>query len=392
MSDERDLRSQKALDAFWDGFGGDDPGRPSDPDLDPILAEAIRRIHDLDAQPAEDPAFGPRLWEDMMSGVAQAGTLPLYPRSLGTNGRSQSSSLSRSIGTQPLSRRHWSTVVAAIAAVLLLVGLGIGYVAFGPGWPGDDDNRTTIPAAVVPTPSPAPYTEESLLEMMIPAELLPGGEAIMGGLNHISWSAGDTATWNASRGANNPGLRFEYLLEGSYTVEVDGPAQLLRAGSGAPEAVPANAEVALGPGDALAFANDVGATYKKPEGTEVELLFWILFDASKGAYSTDPIPPAWIITDLDLQTEGLSALGGPAMLRLRRVELAEEADYPPTASGAMQFSVGLTAESAAGTPVPAPVFARSNDGSIHNYARRATVVVLTLEPAEDTRTPPPWRR
>src|SRR5262249_20658607 len=48
VSDEPDLQRQLALDRFWDDVVAGGRARAADPDLDPALAEAIRRLQLLD--------------------------------------------------------------------------------------------------------------------------------------------------------------------------------------------------------------------------------------------------------------------------------------------------------------------------------------------------------
>jgi hypothetical protein len=373
VSDERDLHRRQALDAFWDEFGGDDPGRPSDLDLDPILAEAIRRLHDLDTQPAEDPAFGPRLWADMMGGVAQAGTLPLRPRPLGTNGRTQLPPRPGVSATQPAPWRHRSTVVAAIAAVLLLIGVGIGYLAFGPGWPGDE-LRTTIPAAVAPaaTPSPAPYTEESLLTITLPAEALPGGDAIGAGLIHVTIPVGNRSTWVPTC---CPGPYVDYVIVGSYTVRADAPIQVVR-DDGSAEDIPAGTEVTLGAGDALISRNEVGIEGANTGSGPVELLGWLLVETTSsfgGHYL-----PGWVSYSSDVQLPLLLS-PSPATLHVRRIELTGEASFPAPADGTLVFVVSPPVN-AAGTPTTVSRVVKRSDGELVNVGKETGVVYLvTLE-------------
>lgn len=129
MSDEPDLRRQRALDRFWDNVVAGKRPRAADPDLDPALAETIRRLQSLDTAPAEDPAFGPRLWEELMQGHAYGGTLPLRPLVPGLNGHGNGHPRSRPY-TPPAPRRHpgrlpaalnFAATAALIAAVLAML-------------------------------------------------------------------------------------------------------------------------------------------------------------------------------------------------------------------------------------------------------------------------------
>jgi outer membrane protein assembly factor BamB len=129
VSDEPNLRRQLALDRFWDEVVEGGRARATDPDLDPTLAEAIRRLQSLDTAPEEDPAFGPRLWEDLMQGHAFGGTIPLRPIVPGANGRSNGHTPSRPRSTVAPRRSpgrlttalSYAATAALIAAVLAMI-------------------------------------------------------------------------------------------------------------------------------------------------------------------------------------------------------------------------------------------------------------------------------
>lgn len=384
MHDRGDHRLADAIDRAWDELFRDAPADANPAALDSDLVATVERLHALNVAPTADPVFASNLWADLMRARGIADDRRPHP-ALDPVPRDQAvSPLRRSTPVPngaPSLRRGLGVPRLAAAAVLLLLVLGLVYVTVGPGR-SDPGHPAGIPAAVIPTtPVPPVPTEEVLLTLPLAAGALPGGEHLIGGLNHIVMPPAGTTTWEASRGTSFPGLRVDYVLTGTYTVQVAGPAQVLRAGVGTPEAVPVDTAVTLGPGDAVAFANDTTATYANPGSTPVEVLFWILFDGSSGGYTTDPIPPGWIISDVDVQTTGLIVPTGSATLRVRRVELAAGAVVPAPPSGTLQFRVALPATFAAGTPSPfAYLLDRPSDGSIRNGNRQAiSVCILTLE-------------
>ena len=97
--------------------------------------------------------------------------------------------------------------------------------------------------------SPVAATEETLLEITIPPDLLPQGDRILSELIYITAPGGSTASWQEIHYADWPGLRVHHLLIGSLSVRAEGAAQVVRAGGASVEDVPAGVEAVLRPGD-----------------------------------------------------------------------------------------------------------------------------------------------
>ena len=264
--------------------------------------------------------------------------------------------------------------------VPLLVPLLVGPAVVGRGSPTALAQEGTPSAEDgAPAAAPAAAEGETLLEVTLPADALPRGDAVSSGLAHVTVPPGHRSTWAAAAGAAHPGSRLEYVLAGTYAVRAEGEVRVLRGGGGgAPETVPAGTAVELGPGDALVSRAETGYEAANPGAGPLELLAWVVV---AGIPARMPGPGGWVFHEHDLQEAAAAppVPAGPATLRLRRVELAPDATLPPPV-GAARFFVTLPTN-AAGTPV-VPSIGQRSDGTIRNVGRDVTpLYVLTLEPA-----------
>lgn len=180
-----------------------------------------------------------------------------------------------------------------------------------------------------------------------------------------------------------PRLAGHLCADGTITVLVEGPAELIRFGR-APASVAAGAEIALEPADALIGRVETAFGYSNVGPEAVELMSWTLSDDSS---NTVPVPTDWAFPNNRFHLSIVSV--PPGSLRLRRVAVAEGGAVPAPAAGSLQFAAPLAANQA-GTPVAA-VLGNTSDGAICNLGKEAiTLYVLTLEPAggnEGTPTP-----
>jgi hypothetical protein len=233
------------------------------------------------------------------------------------------------------------------------------------------------------TPIAGKTTEETLLEVMIPMELLPQGERVTAELDHVTSPPGSTASWQGLNSANWPGLRVHYVLEGTLTVRAEGASQVVRADAGAmPEDVPAGTEVALGPGDSWIARNEIPYEAMNTSEAPTDLLLWVLASVEDpDAFSYVPVPGTWEAHNFVAFPLGVEVPAGPASLRIRRVELPVKGRVPAPPDG-LQYGVTLT-------PVIGPSVGNLPDGRLVNLGRKAaTVYVLTLESsAEAAGTP-----
>lgn len=133
-------RQVHPLGRYWNEVAAGGPAQPDD--LDPALAETVRRIQAIGAAPTPDPAFAAALWEDLMHQATNV-TAPLPrpfpapngapsgapPRSPGTGGRAPAWGRASTSG-------GWWPRLEFVAIALLTVALVAGLVAMNGGLPG----------------------------------------------------------------------------------------------------------------------------------------------------------------------------------------------------------------------------------------------------------------
>jgi hypothetical protein len=129
-------------------------------DLDSDTAEAVRRFFASDDAPPPPRDLTTQIWEKIMNVSAQAGAIPLRPVAGAPpvpNGRAPQHAWWREVVPATVSHRRGRWAFAQLAtAALLLVTLGLGYLAFGPLRSGPD-RPTAIPGVAVPaTPVATP--------------------------------------------------------------------------------------------------------------------------------------------------------------------------------------------------------------------------------------------
>lgn len=374
--DER--QQADALDGFLDHLA---TGETSGDEVDSDLARIARRYRALGQSPAPTGARE-RVQRRVASGgdrKAHGGEPPeqlthildVDRSNMSPNGRAY---VSAAYGLPSTPRIQWVGVQFA-TALLLVVTLGLGYLALRPGTP-DEQRLAAPPALVMPaTPTPGQIAEEILLDLSIPAVAIPSGDGSSSGLLHATIPPGTQGSWQAPSGACCSGLRVDYVLQGSYSVQASGPVQVVRAsGSGTPETVPAGTKLVLESGDAMIAPNETAFDAANTGSTPVQLLAWNLL---AGAGPDAQVPSNWVQQNGDVKF-GLSVPAGPATVRLRRITLAPEGELPAP-SGVLQF--GLTVpDYAAGTPVAFGTGKLTN-GTIGNSGDEpVTIHVLTFVP------------
>jgi hypothetical protein len=361
MPPENDEGRDDGIDRFWDQIV-QNPSHPAG-ELEPADAATMRHLHAFDDRPGPNRDFRKRLRADLMH--AHAIPVSSDPRSpLPLNQHTGHRQRASSVSPPRVSRRGgWALIQLATAALLLLT-LGLGYLALRPSTPPD------LRLAALP----ALTAEETLLDLPIPADMIPRGDAPGTGFIHYTLPPGTTTTWDS------PALHVEYVISGTYTVRSDGSMQIVAAGEGGePTSIPSGTEITLGPGDAMIAPRETISIYTTSGSDPVELLFWEVNEGDEA--QTDPTPPGWMTHDIELNHQPPLPQGA-GRLRLRRIELAaEEALSAPPDT--LQLAVTLP-ENAAGTPTPDFIEHRitMNGSAIRNVGSEPTTVyVITLEPA-----------
>jgi hypothetical protein len=359
-------------DLYWDSVVR---GEGSDVEIDPGFAQAITRVHALDDVPGPDPSFVAKLEHDLLR------TMPFSISSASKHAKTSVCGAPHPwrdfIPTLRVAngRRRWA--VAQLATALLLVFSTIlAYLAFGPG-SRDNEHPAAIPAVVS---SPAGTIDEILLTVTFPAEALPHGDRISSGFNQITIPAASTGTW-----VGPPpnfcclGLRLDYVIAGSYTVQAYAPVQVLRAGgNGTPMTIPTGEIFPLGPGDAMAYPFETTFHYMNSGANPVQMLFWTLYEGPSASMS-GLVPPGWIINDQDVQIGWVTVPTGSANVRLRRVEIGQNSTIESPPGVTLQTGVAIPRNDE-GTPISVFLGSQS-DNTIASFGMQGVkIYVLTLEP------------
>jgi hypothetical protein len=260
-------------------------------------------------------------------------------------------------------------IFATIAALLLAAIAG----GFGTSRlldrSGEDGGRAGIPAAVVQS-SPTAASDETLLELTIPAELVPSGEGIVPAIGLNLLEPGRSGTWEPICCS---GPMLEYVVSGVYTVRPEAEIDVIRA-SGETERIAAGAEATLQAGDAL-FTDITVPMESANHGTEpVEILNWFLVD-SDGAVFGGKAFPGWIQNGEDIPWAPFD-LTGSLMLRLRMVQAEPGSSISPD-TGAIQMAMAALGQAGWLT------FPEDGSAVVNSFGDDLVAVyVLTLESAD----------
>ncbi len=380
--DREDPWSALTLDRYWDAVLRQGVTRAHPPDIAPEDAAMIARVQSLGPR---RPLFPnpQRAWHDLLERPDAPGMETRFtggPSHLATprlmslpdaNGRvsgehvMQAGSPARIPPPASWSRRGLP-YLATTLLVLLVVAIGNLTLR-----PRPAQEQPAMLQASIGSPEPTATTTTQaipLVDVPVPMQAMPGGNVIGSALAHQTILPDTNSTWD------QPALRVEYVLEGTYRVRSNGPTQVIRAGTDAtPEAVAVGSEIVMGPGDAMVAWGETASDYANPGSSPVELLSWIL---TPGPDSSDPTPDGWVSNDVMLQP-GLEGRMGAARVRLLQVKLPPDGRFSPPPN-ALQMSVTLPAN-AQGTLV-APSVATQRDGTVLNLGPEPTTVyVLDLE-------------
>lgn len=231
-----------------------------------------------------------------------------------------------------------------------------------------DPSAEVVVAGISATPAPAGAT--TLVEVALPADILPSGAE--GSVTTAIFTIPAGASVPLSRTSGSSGLNMTIILEGAATfrADVDVDAFLIPAG-GVPEPSPSNVDVTLQVGDAVVHRE--GSDWQlipAGEGPTIILSSWIVegvsiqIDLSNWAYSYD---------DLD-SANRLTLPTGPYTFRFQRVALDPDETLPPDAAF-VQLAVAPLADQVQ--------ISRSSDNTLRNASQeRETIYVVTLGPAD----------
>jgi hypothetical protein len=346
--DERDLA--EALDRHWDARIRGEP-RSATAGLDPDLAALVTRLQAVGSAlpslfPDPDRAWRvlPQVLRPPPPGWSNEETpFPAWPHA---NGYADLVAEQRS--TPPRPRRGGGWVAAQLAtAALLLLTLAVGFVAIRQRLPEARDEATWVPALVRALQSaPSGIIDTPLIETTFTAEELPGGEkealyyqlTIPPGAG-LPYLGGQFCSCH--REAIAEGVGVEIVQSGVFSLRLEAPLQVQRAGSTRPsEEVPAGTEVTLAAGDAVIYPNYAAPGDVRNAGAEpVTLTGVAIISTEESGVPLPKVPPevrATLLTYSD-SSDWESFPPGPLNVGLRRVTL------PPGTSIGPYQPVGLQA-------------------------------------------------
>lgn len=212
----------------------------------------------------------------------------------------------------------------ATAALLLLVVFGSLFAA-GPLRPHGEAHLASLSAIGTPAPtSPG----ELLGTVTLPAAAIPSG-ALSSLVWHIVAQPGGSETRAADD--TQPGVETYFVLEGDYTVRVDGPVRVVHADGTTDDLAPGT-EIMVGPGEAWIDLDLTAAATFRNAGSTPAVFVGVGFWAQSGTMNrgtTDP--PASVDGMATSLSPGDWAQAGPLMVTLRRVTLPSGAHLPPSA-------------------------------------------------------------
>ena len=371
---ERDVND---LDRFWNALAA---GLPADTTgIDPEKAETLRRFHTAEDVPGADPAFLARLLTDLIGDQQMPTAMP--------RDSVQVTNPNGHVGTFPwrsivpslpdvAGRRRWGFGQFSTAVLVLLV-LGLVYYTLGPGR-GNNDGPAVIPPVVIPTETPVPTatlgpTQQTVLDITFPAEMVPHFDDLAAGLAHWSVPPGTRSSWNPTC---CPGLLFEFVAMGSYTIRAETTVRVVRA-DGSTEEIPADTETTLEAGDTLISRNDTAVEAWNDGAESVELISFVWIGIDNPGFGGH-ILDGWVSHNFDVQGPPLSPPSGPARLVLRRSELGKDSTLEADPTDDLRFVVTMV-ENAEGTPVNGVLISRSDGARLNVGVDTVPIYVLTVE-------------
>lgn len=281
-----DERQVQPLGRYWNEVAAGGPARPAD--LDPPLAETVRRLQAIGAAPTPDPAFVAALWEDLMH-QAHAAPLPhprLIPAPTGSPSGPASAANRRSSPIRLLAPGHWWPRLEFVAVALLAVALAGGLAAMNGGLPDrfgafvgqDDDAEEEGPFPLLQGVAEVPPAGQPPIEVVLRRVTIESG-----------------ATWETPSGFMAITLESGTLIQSTGVPE--GNKHRMRVGEGFST-----------DGEAAVFAND------RPEPA-------VLFQVMVGSAVRNPDLPSGVTAD-ELGGGTADTLpAGPALVTVERFSL-----------------------------------------------------------------------
>jgi hypothetical protein len=356
----RERRRSDALDRYWDASQqGRETPRPVE--VDDVTAAVIRQLGTAEpALPLTDTQDRVRA---RVAARARAGNEPTVAMAAPTTPWAPAAPDRARAGPEPRSGR---TVVHLATAALMLLTLGLAFVALGPGR-ANLEPGTAVPVAIEGPPAAvAGTTATTLVGVTVPAAYLPPEQVVGSGFAHVAVPPRRSSTWTT------PALRIEYVLTGEFKVRSDGPSQVLRAGATRAEDIAAGSTIAMAPGDALLAPPGTTSDYANDDAQAAEMLSWV---AGPNAQHQPPAPTAWTVSNYT-EIEEIRLPTSALTVRFQRVELLPDASWTAPAD-TLHFIIPADREY---------TIARAGDGAWTNVGATASAIFVAEVNAAGTET------
>ena len=343
-----DDRRAADLDQYWDALAAGRPEAAPTP-ADGELTALVDRLHRAITLPTLFPTPD-AAWREIRPATARSrpGALEAgagAPISFESNGRV--AAFPARPATAPPARGR--VTVQAAAAMLLVLAIAAGYLAFWQARQNRLENQTWLPASVAATLSDD-YSEETLFRATFAADERPVG-LTEGILYRLTMPPGTTLPLLTGMACDCPerapesGIGIEIVQSGAYRVRIDAPVWIQRGGFAAErQEIPAGQAVTLEPGD-IAIYHDYAASAEAGAvgGTPVVIVGFAILDWGASQSPGDSghllgLPPevrGEVLANA-IPADWEEFPGGPISVTLRRVTLPPGTVLPPFEPAALE--------------------------------------------------------
>jgi len=378
----------EALTEYWDDVVRLAPTTPVPPAGVPSdLFSLVRHLHAAEQADQQRPQYEDRLLSDLLATYQESiamSSAPFTSASASSPPTWHRDRFSRPPGPgadRPYPIR-WG--VSLLAAALMIFVLGAAVSQFG--WVGDTDRSGSRGLAIVAPATPAPDadpTEQTLVKVPVPANLLPADSPVAVGMAQVTIPR-STTQQSPDEASENPGVLATYILDGTVMVASDETMQLIAAGGTVGlEEVPPGTEITLSAGDTLVTHKSPSEVWTNEGPAEVHMIAFEIYGgpALTSSFPRGTGPLSWNNIGYDYEV-GVPFPGDePMLLRLRLVTVPSDTTLTLPAHAIVQVA----------RPVGAESFGDSGNGEIRfvgNDGESVSGYVMTLEFADgDPATP-----
>jgi hypothetical protein len=304
--------------------------QPDVDDRDAELFEVVRALHRGAPIVTPDARFKANLKEHIMTSAASLATASEINR----RPLRDLLTLRRAWAIPERPRTSSRLFPALISAAMLLATLGAaGYWSLNRDGSGDNTGGPVIYAPASPSPEAA-RTIETFYEITLAADVIPA-DAL--GTMLLSWDTIPANSVTSHEGLEtDPAAKIYFVIEGSVTIEGDGPIQVVRHdGAGAVENYAAGEPADLGLRDLVVVRNEDTQTWT----TGVARAEVIIGTLGGGSTPQPESPSGWPYHVYTVDYHSLELPGGPYLLTLREVSVESETAFELPENGLNQLAI-----------------------------------------------------